>query len=114
MFQDGFPISLRDDVSKVMQLIPNKTYNNVSIGTSEQIIKYSQNGAEIVIPYRIYFLEVPDKLLIKLSLQQKMILHCIYTRSCDGLFAKNIYVHYFVWSMLIGLSLIFLNYVMNM
>lgn len=84
MFQDGFPSSLKDDVSKVVRLIPLKTYSNVSIGTSKQTIQYSQDCVVIKFPYRMYYINVPDEALNKLSLQQKMILHCIYSRSCDG------------------------------
>ncbi len=84
MFQDGFPSDLGNDVFKVVQLIPHKTYGNVSIGTSEQTIQYSQNNISIIFPYRMYFFEVPDEVVSKLNLQQKMILNCIYTRCCDG------------------------------
>ena len=84
MFQDGFPNNLRDDVSKVVRLIPIKTYSNVSIGTSEQTIQYSQDSVEIKFPYRMYYIDNSDEVINKLELQQKMILHCIYSRSCDG------------------------------
>jgi len=85
LFQDGFPKALRDDVSKAVRHIPLKTYNNVSIGTSEHNIQYLQEGDVIKFPYRMYYINVSDENLSNLSLQEKMILHCIYSRSCDGL-----------------------------
>ena len=84
MFQDGFPNNLRDDVAKVVGMIPFSTYSNVSIGATEQTIEYSRDSIEIKFPYRIYFIDVPEEALEQLNLRQKMILHCIYSRSCDG------------------------------
>jgi len=89
LFQDGFPNNLKDDVSEVVGLIPLKTYKSVSIGTSEQTIQYSLDGGAVKFPYRMYCIAVPNEVLNQLSLQQRMILHCIYTRSCDGLFDRN-------------------------
>jgi hypothetical protein len=84
LFQNGFPNNLSYDVSRVAELIPFKAYNNISIGTSEQSINYTQDGVLIKFPYRIYYIDVKEEVIDKLSLQQKMILHCIYSRSCDG------------------------------
>jgi hypothetical protein len=84
MFQDGFPIFLRDEVSKVVKLIPVKTYSNIITDVSEQKNRYFLNGDVIEFPDRIYYVNIPDEALDKLSLQQKMILHCIYSRSSDG------------------------------
>jgi hypothetical protein len=84
MFQDGFPNFLRDDVTKAVGLIPHKTYSNVTIGVSQDIIKYVQDNNLISFPYRIYYIDIPNEVIQNLSLRQKMILHCIYSRSCDG------------------------------
>lgn len=84
LFKNGFPNSLINDVSTVEMLIPLKTYRDVRVGVSEQTIEYCNNGVEIKFPYRIYFVEVSNDIISKLTLQQKMILHCIYSRSCDG------------------------------
>lgn len=92
LFVDGFPSNLRYEVTTVVRLIPHETYNNVSIGTSEQTIKYSSNNALIEFPYRMYFINLSDNDIDKLSSQQKMILHCIYTRSCDG-FVRQQHLH---------------------
>ena len=84
MFINGFPDELKNDVSRVMSLIPHSTYNNVSIGTSEEHIDCFLNGNLITFPYRMYFIDVVDDIYSKLDIKQKMILHCVYSRSCDG------------------------------
>lgn len=84
MFKDGFPNDLSEDVAIVDNLIPHETYYNVGISTSQQTIQYSQNNVVIKFPDRIYNVDFPEKNFNKLNLQQKMIVHCIYTRSCDG------------------------------
>lgn len=84
MFQEGFPIGLRDDVSKVVNLIPN-----VNVGTSENNIQYILNGETIKFPYRVYFLDASNEILNKLTLRQQMVLHCIYSRSCDGFIRQS-------------------------
>jgi hypothetical protein len=84
MFGEGFPSYLRDDVAKVVRLIPQKTNNNVSIGFSQEFIQYFQDKDLIKFPYRIYYIDSSDEVIDSLSVQQKMILHCIYSRSCNG------------------------------
>ncbi|WP_019412658.1 hypothetical protein [Paenisporosarcina sp. TG20] len=84
MFQDGFPNNLRDDVTKVIGLIPQKTYNNVTIGETQDTVEFFQDDNVIKFPYRIYYIDISDKFIENLSVRQKMILHCIYSRSCDG------------------------------
>nr|WP_205603791.1 hypothetical protein [Bacillus mesophilus] len=76
---------MRDDVSKVVKLISQKTNNNVTIGVSEDIVDYFQNNYVINFPYRIYYIDNSDEFMHSLNEQQKMIVHCIYSRSCDGL-----------------------------
>lgn len=58
MFYDAFPSILIDDLNIVLNLIPNKTYNNVSIGITD--LEYE-----------------------KLNKVQKELLCCIQTKSCD-------------------------------
>lgn len=92
MFQDGFPNYLRDDVTTVVGMIPHKTYNNVTISVSEDTIQYFQDNKVIRFPYRTYYIDISDGVKEKLSQRQKMILHCIYSRSCDGFVRqKHIY-----------------------
>jgi len=40
LINDGFPNDLKDDVSKVVGIVPLKTYSNINIGISKQNIKY--------------------------------------------------------------------------
>jgi len=90
LFQDAFPISLQNDSREVIAIMPKKTYNNVRIGTSEEYVKYSLNDVPIRFPYRIYYNEISDDgIIYQLSEQQKMILHCIYSRSCNGFVREN-------------------------
>lgn len=103
LFQDGFPVNLREDLYKVIKQIPTKTYNDVSIGTTEEIIKYYQNGHLIEFPYRMYFDDIPDDNIEELSITQKMILHCIYSRNCDGFVRQKhiellLNMNYAVWT----------------
>mgnify|MGYP005606914777 FL=1 len=92
MFQEGFPSCLRDDVTKVVGMIHQKTYHNVTIGVSEDTIQYFQDNKVIRFPYRTYYIDISDEVKENLSQRQKMILHCIYSRSCDGFVRqKHIY-----------------------
>lgn len=84
MFFDGFPLSLKSDVSAITEYIPMETYYNVNIGASEQMIKYIHNNNLIQFPSRIYYVDISDNTLSALNTRQKEIMHCIYTRSCDG------------------------------
>ena len=84
MLQQGFPNNLRDDVVKVTGLLPQKTYHNVAIDETQQTVEYLQGGQVIKFPYRNYYMDISDHYIDTLSVKQKMILHCIYTRNCDG------------------------------
>ena len=84
MLQQGFPNNLRDDVVKVIGLLPQKTYHNVAIDESQQTVEYFQGDQVIKFPYRNYYMDISDHYLDTLNEQQKMILHCIYSRNCDG------------------------------
>lgn len=84
MFQGGFPKYLKDDVAIPVGLIPHKTSENVNVGVSQENIQYIQDNSVIQFPYRIYYTDISDEDIDNLSARQKMILHCIYSRSCDG------------------------------
>jgi len=84
MFYDAFPKELNKDLQEVLKILPKETYNNVSIGVSENVIEYSSNNGIIKIPYRIYFMKTDIAKINDLTDIQKVILYCIYTRSCDG------------------------------
>ena len=82
MFHHGFPDYLRDDVTEAVGMITR--YNNATADVSEETIQYNQDNRVIRFPYRIYYTDIPDKVIEKVSLRQQMIIHCIYSRNCDG------------------------------
>ena len=84
MFYEAFPKELNNDLQEVLKIIPKETYNNVSIGYSENVIDYCLNNVTIKIPYRMYFTDVEFLKIEHLTDIQKEILYCIYTRSCNG------------------------------
>lgn len=84
MFYEAFPKELNNDLQEVLKIIPKETYNNVSIGYSENVIDYCLNNVIIKIPYRMYFTDVEFLKIEHLTDIQKEILYCIYTRSCNG------------------------------
>ncbi|WP_226665188.1 hypothetical protein [Metabacillus litoralis] len=75
---------MKDDVNKINKLISQKAYNNITIGESEEIVEYFQDNNVIKFPYRIYYIDNSDEFIDSLNDQEKMIVHCIYSRSCDG------------------------------
>lgn len=84
MFQDGFPRYLVDDVTKVVSLMPHNTYIDIRYAITEENVDYSVDNSLVKIPYRMYYPDVQDDITNSLTGQQKMILHCIYSRCCDG------------------------------
>lgn len=80
----GFPEQVKEDVLAVTRLIASKTNRDVAIDLPQEPIYYVQKGKVIQFPYRIYYADIPDKAAAKLSPQQQMILHCIYSRSANG------------------------------
>lgn len=84
MFYNAFPNDLKEDLDIVLSIIPNKTYNNVNIGFTDETIIYKLKDNNIEFPYRMYFLDIADFTYEKLNKIQKELLCCIYTRSCDG------------------------------
>ena len=84
MVFSSFPVYLRDDISKVMEILPNNTINNVSNVFGGESTAYVLANYIIDIPYRLYLLDVEDSEYKKLNQIQKQIVCCMYTRSCDG------------------------------
>lgn len=84
MFYDCFPKEFQDDLNVVLKIIPTKTYHDVQVGYSEKTIDYKLNEDVVKIPYRIYFIDVEYEKIGCLTETQKIILYCIYTRSCNG------------------------------
>lgn len=78
-----FPIELNSDVSIVLNLISKKTYNNVP-GETESGCTYTLlDGQEVTFPYRIYYFDKYNR-FSSLTFEQKMIYHCIFSRSYNG------------------------------
>ena len=82
MVLNGFPSHLKKDVKKALKIIPMKLYSNM-VGNMGQE-SYVINGEKIVFPSRTYHFDISDNKLKKLNKLQQNILHCIYTRNCDG------------------------------
>ena len=78
----GFPKALQDDVLAALKAIPQKAYTPRDM--TEDMIVYTLSSGEIQFPYRVYFYEPPAKEMYSLTAQQRMILHCVYSRSHDG------------------------------
>lgn len=84
MFDESFPKELNKDLQEVLRIIPKKTFNNVRNGCTEKVIEYRCNHVMIKIPYRMYFIDAKISKIRNLTDVQKVMLYCIYTRSCDG------------------------------
>ncbi len=79
-----FPRELTNELSVVLNVIPEKTYNDIAERFSEEKIEYKIFDETVYIPYRNYLLEPSESDISKLTDVQKQILYCIYTRSCNG------------------------------
>lgn len=75
----SFPAHLKEDVSKVLSIIPNSKYSVLN-----KIEKLLVNDDYIEIFSRVYFDEPGESKVNSLSENQKLILNCIYTRHDDG------------------------------
>jgi len=84
IFSNGFPHIDDEIVSRAIATIPLETYRNVNGRVSDNNISYLLEQTQVSFPYRLYSLDVEDSVLEKLEHIEKTILHCIYTRSCDG------------------------------
>jgi len=84
MFEYGFPYINDEIVNHVITLVPQKTYRNITIRVTIDNISYCLGQTHLSFPYRLYAYEVEDCVLLKLNDIERTILHCIYTRSCDG------------------------------
>jgi hypothetical protein len=89
IFFEAFPKELLKDVELVVKEINERTYNNISLGVSGEHMTYVLDGKAIQFPIRMYFLELSDDIVAKFSQQQMSILHCIYSRNCNGYVREN-------------------------
>lgn len=84
----AFPTFLHDDVDIVISTIEKTlfldkealTYNSFQAENKSHFIV--SDNEKVQVPYRLLIDEVPE--IKSLSLVQKMILHCIYSRSTNG------------------------------
>lgn len=87
MFENGFPIELNSELHRVLENISKTTYTNCFSGTMDTASNEQYellDGTVIDFPYRIYFID-DDSLFSRLTtLNERLIYHCIFTRSCDG------------------------------
>lgn len=82
--EKAFPHALKEEIEATINILPQTTYHDVSIGISDETIRYALENEFVEIPYRIYLLEISDLSCCQLNEVQKKILYCFYTRSCDG------------------------------
>ena len=89
----AFPTFLHDDVDIVISTIEKTlfldkealTYNSFQAENKSHFIV--SDNEKVQVPYRLLIDEVPE--IKSLSLVQKMILHCIYSRSTNGYVREN-------------------------
>ena len=84
MFYCAFPNDLEENLNRVIEVLPQTTFNNVRFATSDDVIEYSIKNHMIAVPYRTYLLDISDVEYENLNQVQKQILCCIYTRSSNG------------------------------
>lgn len=48
MFYNAFPNYLREELNIVLEILPKKTFNNVDISTSDEVIAYTRNTSLIL------------------------------------------------------------------
>ncbi|AMW98779.1 hypothetical protein [Rummeliibacillus stabekisii] len=95
----AFPISLKQEVKYIQKKLPLKLFSQ-NFSHPFQIFVDQEN---LFIPERIYFNEISKDVYESLSITQKTIVDCIYTRHCDG-FVREKYLtnllergHYDYW-----------------
>jgi len=85
MFERGFPFVCDEVIRSALSHIPQKNYNNITQRTIGGMdIVFFIGETQISFPYRLYSLEIENSVLSKLDYTERLILHCIYTRSFNG------------------------------
>ncbi|CAL9554759.1 hypothetical protein SUDANB108_04539 [Streptomyces sp. enrichment culture] len=75
----AFPHQLADDVRVVLAVMPE-----ARLAPASPFSVYVGDEA-VALPYRIYQDELPVDVVCSLTVVQQAILHCLYSRHCDGL-----------------------------
>jgi len=85
----AFPQSLKEDIIKVSKHISNLSYlENENNNNISGITAFSLLSDEIIeIPNRVYYKDCND--ITNFTNTQKLIYHCIFSRSCDGFVREN-------------------------
>jgi hypothetical protein len=74
----AFPAELADDVQAVLMVMPASRHRPVAP------FSVMIHGQQVSIPGRIYNSEPPPESVAALSLRQRQVLHCLYSRHWDG------------------------------
>lgn len=79
-----FPKHCRSDLRAVLRAFPEIRRDRVTFLQAFDAIEYRLREETVQIPYRTYFSEVDEQKMQSLSVAQKKILYCLYTRHHDG------------------------------
>ncbi|MEU6536623.1 hypothetical protein [Streptomyces sp. NPDC047000] len=74
----AFPAHLAGDAEAVLAVMPGSRFQ--PHGSSSVVVE----GRQVSIPERLYNDEPPTDAVAKLSPRQQQLLHCLYSRHCDG------------------------------
>ena len=84
-FVAGFPVDLKKDVENVLNIIKSKEpYHNCFPIQQNCFAEISLDGEKLQIPYRFYNTELLEDVVKELTETEQIILHCIYSRNCNG------------------------------
>lgn len=83
MFEQGFPVKVRDTVSRILPFLPCRTVNGMRSIVTEHGEDYTLEGELIQVPNRVYLIE-PDCLPSLLNTEEQAVIDCIYSRSWNG------------------------------
>lgn len=82
MFAEAFPVECKSDVEYVCCFIPS--YPCEELRTEEVSSWLLPSGEKIFIPYRVYFDDCMEDIVACLTSTQKIIYHCLFSRSNNG------------------------------
>lgn len=84
MLTDAFPKRLKVDVEFVISHISTESVCGGKTVSPEYISYILTDGEKICFPYRIYLTDKSIDTFVNFTDTQKIIYHCIFSRSCDG------------------------------
>ena len=61
MFYNAFPGDLAKNLIKVIETIPQNTFNNAPVATNDNMIEYIIGNHVVAIPYRMYLLDISQR-----------------------------------------------------